>query len=89
MVGQTITIEKLAGDLKKGDNVSFGEVLLTDDGKNTVFGAPFIDKASVAGEIVSVGRAPKVTVIKYKQKSRYFKKNGHKQPQMKVKILSL
>jgi large subunit ribosomal protein L21 len=87
--GDTITIEKINDELKKGDKVTFGEVLLTVSGDSATFGTPFIDKASVSGEIVSVGRAQKVTVIKYKQKSRYFKKNGHRQPQMKVQILSI
>jgi large subunit ribosomal protein L21 len=87
-VGDTITIEKIA-DLKKGDAVTFEEVLLTDSGSATVIGAPFIAGATVTGEVASVGRAPKLTVIKYKQKSRYFKKNGHQQPQLKVIIKSI
>jgi large subunit ribosomal protein L21 len=88
-VGETVTIEKLKGEHKKGDSVTFGEVLLTDNGSDTVIGAPFIDKASVTGEVVSVGRAQKVLVLKYKQKSRYMKKNGHRQPQLKVKITAI
>lgn len=88
--GQTIQIEKLKApkgeEFKKGDNVTFSDVLLTDDGKASTFGAPMVSGAKVTGEIVTVGRLPKVTVIKYKQKSRYFKKNGHRQPFMKVKI---
>ena len=88
-IGDTVTVEKMAGDLKKGDSVTFDQVLLTDSGSATVIGAPFISGATVTGEVASVGRAQKVTVIKYKQKSRYFKKNGHQQPQLKVKILSI
>ncbi|MDQ3077053.1 MAG: 50S ribosomal protein L21 [bacterium] len=84
--GETITIEKLDGDFKKGDKVSFDQVLLTDSGSDTTFGAPFIKGGKITGEFVSAGRAQKVTVIKYKQKSRYFKKNGHRQPFMKIKI---
>ncbi len=85
-VGDAIKIEKVKGDYKKGDAISFEEVLLTDDGKNTVIGTPFIVGAKVEGTVDVVGRAPKVLVIKYKQKSRYMKKNGHRQPYLKVLI---
>jgi large subunit ribosomal protein L21 len=88
-VGQTITIEKMKGEFKKGDSVTFGDVLLSDNGKDTKIGLPAIDGAKVIGEIESIGRNQKVTVIKYKQKSRYFKKNGHRQPHFKVKITSI
>ncbi len=88
-VGEVIKIEKLKGEYKKGDKVSFDQVLLTDNGKDTVIGTPMIAGAKVEGEIAVVGRAPKVTVIKYKQKSRYFKKNGHRQPYFKVTITAI
>ncbi|MDQ3014492.1 MAG: 50S ribosomal protein L21 [bacterium] len=87
--GDTITIEKLPGDFKVGDKVTFEEVLLVDDGSKANIGAPFIKGAKVVGEFVEAGRAQKVMVIKYKQKSRYFKKNGHRQPFVKVKINSV
>ncbi len=87
--GDTITIEKLPGDFKEGDKVTFDEVLLVDSGSDSKFGAPFIKGAKVTGEYIGSGRAQKVTVIKFKQKSRYFKKNGHRQPYMTVKINSV
>ena len=88
-VGDTITIEKFKEERAKGDTVSFSEVLLTDNGTTTNIGTPFISGAIVSGEVVLIGRAPKVTVIKYKQKSRYMKKNGHRQPFIKVKITAI
>lgn len=84
--GDTITIEKLPGDFKAGDKVTFDEVLLVDNGSDTTIGTPFIKGAQVTGTFKEAGRAQKVTVIKYKQKSRYFKKNGHRQPFVKVTI---
>src|SRR5947207_1966070 len=81
-----VKIEKLSGDYKEGDKVVFDQVLFVDNSKDTTIGVPFIDKAKVTGTITKIGRAPKVTVIKYKQKSRYFKKNGHRQPFFQVKI---
>ncbi|HLP43868.1 MAG TPA: 50S ribosomal protein L21 [Candidatus Nanoarchaeia archaeon] len=84
--GDVITVEKLGDDLKVGDKVTFDKVLLVDDGKNTTIGMPYISGAKVEATFKEAGRLPKVTVIKYKQKSRYFKKNGHRQPFSKVEI---
>ena len=84
--GDIISIEKLAGEHKEGDKVTFDKVLLVDDGKNTTIGTPFIPKAEVKGTITQIGRSAKVLVVKYKQKSRYYKKNGHRQHFFKVKI---
>lgn len=88
--GDVITIEKLAGAHKEGDSVTFDKVLLVDDGSNTTIGTPYISKATVKGTITEIGRAAKVLVVKYKQKSRSgWKRNGHRQPFFKVKIDSL
>jgi len=87
--GAEIKIEKLVKgktEHKEGDKVVFDKVLLVDNGTDTTIGTPFIDKAQVTGTITKISRAPKVVVIKYKQKSRYFKKNGHRQPYYQVKI---
>lgn len=87
--GDLITIEKLDGDFKAGDKIVFENVLLTDDGSVTNIGTPFLSGAKVAGELVEQGLSKKVTVIRYKSKTRYFKKKGHRQHFMKVKITSL
>ena len=88
-VGDEIKIEKILGDYKEGDKVVFDKVLLVDNGSDTTIGTPYIEKAKVTGSITKVGRLAKVNVIKYKQKSKYFKKNGHKQPYFQVKIEGL
>lgn len=87
--GDIITVEKLDGDFNTGDKIVFENVLLTDDGSATNIGTPFLSEATVTGELVEQGLSKKVTVIRYKAKSRYFKKKGHRQPFMKVKITSL
>ncbi|MFZ1987460.1 MAG: 50S ribosomal protein L21 [Minisyncoccia bacterium] len=84
--GDTITIEKLPGEHKKGDAVAFSEVLLVDNGSDTTIGTPMIKGAEVKGTVTVVGRAPKIDVVKYKAKSRYLKRRGHRQPYVKVKI---
>ena len=88
-VGGLVSIEKIKGDFKKGDKVSFDKVLLVDDGKDTTIGTPYITGAKVEAEIIEIGRTRKVLVVKYKQKSRYLRRNGHRQPYFKVKILSI
>lgn len=88
--GSTITIEKLSDTSKVGDKVTFDKVLLVDDGKDTTIGTPYIPKASVSATISEIGRAQKVLVVKYRQKNRSgWKRNGHRQPFVKVKIDSL
>jgi large subunit ribosomal protein L21 len=88
--GDLVTIEKFQSptgeDVKKGDAVTFSEVLLTDDGSATKIGAPLVKGATVTGTVFMAGRAKKVEVVKYKAKSRYLKRAGHRQPFVKVKI---
>ena len=87
--GEKVKIEKIKGDFKAGDSVVFDNVLLVDNGQDTTIGMPYIKGAQVTGEITKIARAPKVVVIKYKAKSNYFKKRGHKQPYFEVKIVGL
>src|SRR5574344_781080 len=87
--GDYIKIEKLSDTAKIGDKVTFEEVLVVDNGKDTTIGTPYIKGARVEATIEEIGKLPTVTVIHYKQKSRYFKKNGHRQPFFKVKIDSI
>lgn len=84
--GDTVKIEKIKGDFKVGDKIVFDEVLLTVDGKDTIVGMPHVTGSKVEATLDEIGRNKTVDVIKYKQKSRYFKKNGHRQPWFKVLI---
>ena len=77
------------GEYKVGDKISFDKVLLVDDGKNTTIGTPYIKGAEVEAEIKEIGRARKILVVKYKQKSRYLRRHGHRQPFFKIKILNI
>ena len=87
--GQKLKIEKLLGDHKEGDVVVFKDVLLKGDDNGMTLGTPKIAGASVEATITKIARHPKVTVIHYKQKSRYFKKYGHRQPFFEVQIDSI
>lgn len=87
--GSVVSIEKITGQYKKGDKLIFDKVMLVDDGKDTTIGTPYIVGAKVNAEIIEIGRARKILVVKYKQKSRYLRRNGHRQPFFKVKIISI
>lgn len=87
--GDTLKIEKLPTDSKKGDKVTFDKVMLLKSGEEIKLGMPYLEKSEVEATIEEVGKSEKVRVIKYKQKSRYFKKRGHRQPYIKVKVSSI
>ena len=88
--GDKLKIEKLPGNFKEGDIISFDSILLIDNGASEVtLGNPFISGKSVSGTITKIGRNKTIDVIKYKQKSRYFKKYGHRQPFFEVQIDSI
>jgi large subunit ribosomal protein L21 len=82
--GRFIMIEKITG-VSEGDTVEFDQVLMHDDGSKTEIGKPVLSK-KIKGTVLEAGRDDKKVVIKYKAKSRYFKKRGHRQPYLKVKI---
>ena len=88
-VGDTIKIEKLVGEHKEGDKITFAQVLLVDNGKDTTIGTPFITGAKVEAELVEIGRTKKIIVVKYKPKSRYLIRQGHRQHFFKIKILEI
>lgn len=81
-----LEVEKLE---HKDGKVTFDKVLMTDDGSTAKIGAPYISGEKVSAEVVSEGRDAKVTVIRYRPKSRHFVKKGHRQPFTKVKITNL
>ncbi len=88
--GSLIHIEKLSDTAKEGDTITFDNVLLIDNGAaDATIGAPFIKGSAVTGTLNKIGRNKTIDVIKYKQKSRYFKKYGHRQPYFEVKIDSI
>lgn len=81
--GDVIRVEKLG--LEVGESVSFTEVLAVNDGELKI-GAPTLAGASVSAKVISNAKAKKVIVYKYKRKSGYHKKNGHRQQLSVIKI---
>lgn len=83
----TITVMSLVGE--PGDSVTFAEVLMLVGDGDTRFGAPFVAGASVAGEIVSHTRGPKVISFKKRRRQNSKRKRGHRQDLTTVKITGL
>ncbi len=81
--GDIINVEKLGA--AAGETVSFDQVLVVNNGSMKI-GNPTVNGASVSATVVEEGRARKVIVYKYKRKTGYHKKNGHRQAYTKVKI---
>jgi large subunit ribosomal protein L21 len=86
--GEVLKIEKLP-NAEKGDQVTFDDVLLTDNDGAVKVGTPTVAGAKVSAEVVAVGKGKKVTVIHYKAKVRHQKISGHRQPYAEVKIKSI
>jgi len=82
--GDSLQVEKLVAG--KAGEVVFDKVLLEADDDKVKIGVPYLEGATVKAKFEGDGRSEKVTIIKYKAKSRYRVKNGHRQPFTKVKI---
>ena len=87
--GDIISVEKLKGDHKVGDKITLSTVVLKDDGKETIVGTPYVKGGEVTATIAESGKLDKVMVVRYRAKSRYHKRNGHRQPYMALKIESI
>jgi len=85
--GQKIKIEKL--NKKEGEEITFDEVLLVEKGRQIEIGTPLVKGAKVIGKIISQGKAKKVIVFKYKPKTRYKVKKGHRQSYTEVEIKTI
>lgn len=82
--GRAVKIERLRGEI--GDVIELGDVLLMDDGGSVTVGVPTISGARVLGTIAEQGRSKKIIVFRYKAKTRYRKKTGHRQPFTRVVV---
>ena len=80
--GDTIKVEKLSAEA--GDTVKFDDVLAI--GGNKLLVGDDVKSASVSATVVENGKGKKVIVYRYKRKSGYHKKNGHRQAYTQVKI---
>ncbi len=84
--GSVLKVEKLP--VEKGSAVEF-EVLLAGQGEHVRIGTPLVEGARVTGEVVSHGRGTKIIVYKFRKRTNYRKKQGHRQAYTEVKITAI
>ena len=82
--GQTIEVEKLP--VEEGQTVELTDVLLVSDDNGLRQGRPLVEGAKVVARVVKQARGRKIIVFKYKPKTRYRKKTGHRQWLTRVAI---
>lgn len=82
--GETIFVEKLEAEVDSA--VVFDEVLAVGDEGDLKVGTPVVSGAKVTGKVVAQGKEKKILVFKYKAKSNYRRRQGHRQPFTKVVI---
>lgn len=85
--GTILKIEKI--DQEVGSEVVLEDILLVDDASNITMGTPVVPNAQVKAKVLSQGRGKKQIIFKYKNKTRYSVKNGHRQPFTEVEITDI
>ncbi|MFN8103450.1 MAG: 50S ribosomal protein L21 [Acidimicrobiia bacterium] len=81
--GEVLDVERLAG--APGDEIELAAIMLFD-GADVTAGA---NAGTVKARLVDERKGPKLTVFKYKAKTGYRKKNGHRQIHSRIEIVSI
>lgn len=84
--GDIIKVEKL--NVEAGETVTFDQVVVVNNDKEILCGDN-VAKATVTATAIGDGKSKKVIVYKYKRKTGYHKKQGHRQPYTKVEIKAI
>ncbi|PSR22071.1 MAG: 50S ribosomal protein L21 [Sulfobacillus acidophilus] len=83
--GQVLVVEKLAG--QPGDELAFDNLLMVvGETEEPQIGTPYVNGVKVVGTVLAQERAKKILVFKYKPKSNYRRRRGHRQWQTRVRI---
>ena len=85
-VGDVLEVDRLQGEA--GASVQFPALLLVD-GDTVTSDAKALAGVTVTGEIVAATKGPKITILKYKNKTGYRKKQGHRQKLTVVKVTGI
>lgn len=85
-VGDVVVVDKLAEEI--GSSIELQPLMLVDGDAITVDAAK-LGKISVKAEVVDSAKGPKISIIKYKNKSGYRKRQGHRQKMSVVKITEI
>ena len=85
--GDTVRTESLPYEF--GDDVELDDVLMVSTGGEVTLGSPTVPGAKVSAQVVGQGRDEKVVVLKYKPKTRYRRRNGHRQSYIDLRIVGI
>jgi large subunit ribosomal protein L21 len=85
-VDDVVTVEKIVGE--PGDVVSLVPLLLVD-GDDLTTGADALAAATVSAKVVEHTKGPKIRIHKFKNKTGYHKRQGHRQPLTKVQVTKI
>lgn len=84
--GDVLRVERLPADA--GSSVTFERVLMVG-GDAPKVGTPTVVGSSVVAEVEEHGRADKVTIIKFKRRQKYRRKQGHRQEYTQIRITDI
>jgi large subunit ribosomal protein L21 len=84
--GDVIEIERVKGD---GDKLSFSPLLVVDDDGNAVSDRDVLSKATVTAKILGESVGPKIDIFKYKNKTGYSRRQGHRQKYTQIEITDI
>ncbi len=79
-----IRVEKLAA--AAGESITFDRVLMVGEGDQTKIGAPVVEGSKVVADVEEHGRGDKVTIIKFRRRQKYRRKQGHRQAYTQLRI---
>lgn len=85
-VGDVLLIDKVT--TKPGESLELKPLMLVDGGDVTVE-ADKLAKITVTAEVVKAAKGPKITIMKYKNKTGYRKRQGHRQPLTQIKVTKI
>ncbi len=72
--------------INEGDSLTIENVLLIKDNGQSLVGHPYVEGARIEADIVGNGRSEKVLVYKYKRRTKYRRRQGHRQPFSDIRI---
>ncbi len=70
----------------KGTKIDINDVLMIKDNGNTIIGTPFVEGAKIEAEVVENGKDEKIKIYKYKRRTKYRRRQGHRQLYSEIKI---
>ncbi|MDQ2757649.1 MAG: 50S ribosomal protein L21 [Actinomycetota bacterium] len=85
-VGDVLIIDKVRGEA--GDSIDLTPLLLVD-GSTVTSDAGKLAQVKVTAEVVKPAKGPKITIMKFKNKTGYRKRQGHRQHLTQVKITGI